>query len=399
MPDESKSLDQYNIAVWESYAVSRSLDQYNIAIWESYAVNRSLDQYAFVVWEPNHPVAVCPDIVGSPGVTATFDASASTYYDYIVWTWTSVPGGSSIANAVIPYPDGGAATPIDMTDNEALYHLDGTGDDTSGNALNLTQFNTPTFPAGKVGANCIEFNGTNQYAQATVPTGTAGTIACWLQLTGTPSNSEVFIGLGVNTSSTNGTWRAISWYTGGLSFFGRGGSASDIYGWGGSLTVGQWYHVVITWNASNLVSCYLDGVLITAQTKTLLSPATDLSLGARLNAGTYYADCKLDEVAVWSRALSGMEISQIYAVQSTAVAGTGDTLTFTPDVVGTYTVDVTAVSVYGSDTTSADAVISVAPPPSTGIGNFTGAALGQRGFLGQDFLVPLTAIDPSEDLD
>ena len=116
---------------------------------------------------------------------------------YLLWAWTSIRAGSTVHTFPIPYPDNQAATPVDMTDNEGLYHLDGTGDDTSSNTRNLTLFNTPTFPAGKVGTNCIQFNGTNQYAQATVPTGTIGTIACWLQLTATPSQSDVFIGLGV----------------------------------------------------------------------------------------------------------------------------------------------------------------------------------------------------------
>ena len=262
-------------------------------------------------------------------------------------------------------------TPIDMTNNQALYHLESTGGDDSGNARDLTLFNTPTFPAGKVGTNCIEFNGTNQYAQAGVPVGTTGTIACWVQITSTPQDVDIFVGFGPTELTGTGKWRAFGWHSGGFSFFGY---AADIHNWYPSPVVGQWYHVVITWDATNLVSCYLDGALITSQTiAALTTPSQILSLGARTISYSRYAPCKLDEVAIWSRALSKSEIGQIYAAQNAPVAGVGDTLTFTPDVVGSYTVDVTTVSVYGSETISADALIT--SPSDGGIYAFQGYSL------------------------
>ena len=47
---------------------------------------------------PPPPVAVLPDISGAPTVLATFDGSGSQYAHYYAWAWTSVPGGSAIAN-------------------------------------------------------------------------------------------------------------------------------------------------------------------------------------------------------------------------------------------------------------------------------------------------------------
>ena len=274
---------------------------------------------------PDLPDATVPDISGTVGNLATFDGSGTIPglpSTILAWAWTTIPAGSTVAIATtlpFPYPDNQAATPIDMTDNEALYHFEGNGNDSSGNGNTLTQFGTPTFPAGKVGANAIGFNGVTQYATASIPAvGTTGTIAGWIYLTQAPINGDVLIGFGVNTSSTNGSWRAIA-YENGLTFYGRGGGAYNITGWVDSTTfrVGVWHHVVITWDGANLVSCYYNGQLITAQTKTLVSPvSTDFSLARRANAGSYYAPCNLDEVAVWSRVLSASEIEDIYELQA-----------------------------------------------------------------------------------
>lgn len=66
MPDQSRSIDQYAVVVWEDTGgTSRSIDQYAVAAWENTGgTNRSLDQYAFVVWDETAPS-------GGPTVTWT----------------------------------------------------------------------------------------------------------------------------------------------------------------------------------------------------------------------------------------------------------------------------------------------------------------------------------------
>lgn len=71
------------------------------------------------------PEFLVPDITGTVGVTASFDASiqglgtSSTHYR---WSWQSVPSGSSIANAILPLPDSGSTYP--MSGNTGLWHFD-----------------------------------------------------------------------------------------------------------------------------------------------------------------------------------------------------------------------------------------------------------------------------------
>jgi len=102
------------------------------------AVNAELEgQFLSLVHSVPAPAAIVPNITGTVGVIATFDGSASTGVQYYHWSWVAVPGGSAIANAPIPYPDGGVATPLDMTNNVGLWHFN--------------VINTVTTPTGSIG--------------------------------------------------------------------------------------------------------------------------------------------------------------------------------------------------------------------------------------------------------
>lgn len=94
-------------------------------------------QFASLVHTVPPPAAIVPNITGTVGVIATFDGSASIGVQYYHWSWVAVPGGSAIANAPIPFPDAGAVTPIDMTNNVGLWHFN--------------VINTVTTPTGSVG--------------------------------------------------------------------------------------------------------------------------------------------------------------------------------------------------------------------------------------------------------
>jgi hypothetical protein len=309
--------------------------------------------------------AVVPDISGSPAVLATFDGSGSQNPTSYTWTWTSLPGGSAIANALIPFPDSGATTPINMTDNEGLWHFEDVATDSSGNSHTLTLYNSPTYVTGKVGAKAMDFNGSNQYADVDLggdAPAADGTIAAWFNLDNLPSDS-VIAALGTTVSSVTGEWRAIALHNGGkLAFFGR---STDIYNIA-ALVTGQWYHAVITWANTDDVVVYLDGVQVASQTISgLQTPKSTFAIAGRTDAGSYYTDCQVDEVAVWSRALSATEVAEIYDYQSTPCAGPKTaTLGFTPDIAGTYTVQLTVAD---GVSTTADAVISAVVSGPDGI--------------------------------
>lgn len=355
--------------------------------------------------------AVVPDIAGVLGASATFDGSGSTA-SILSYAWTSVPGGSVIANAPIPLPDNSVSNTFDisMADSEGLYHFEGDANDSSGNGRNGVVQNA-TQVTGKVGSNAYAFVAAS--ANNVISFGATGfsfvsadafSFSFWAKPSASQPGANAIL-FGKTNFSTNG-----------YAMFQNGGANSNLYsfvvgtgsglsgtGVNFALTAGTWNHVCLTRSANgSQTRIYVNNVVVTdvAFLTTIGAGGIPLTVGnfAAPNASLGFNGA-IDEFCVWSRELDPYEVEAVYDSGSGSIAALGTTYTFTPDQVGTYTVSAEAREAASTNTVTADAVISVAPPPSTGIGNFTGAALGQRGFLGQDFLVPLTAIDPSEDLD
>tara|TARA_Y100001963_G_scaffold114977_2_gene159533 strand:+ start:13032 stop:15893 length:2862 start_codon:yes stop_codon:yes gene_type:complete len=434
------------------------------------------------------PTAIVPDISGPPLVPATFDGSASIMTTYYHWSWVSVPGGSTVANAPIPFPDGGATTPIDMTGNLGLWHFDtlntvstptgsvglidtygdgwqagnalsvavggvtvlsnitlpsgagplwfdyaaspgvavsvtftagswsseckydlndaagGTGTTfynsgtsptvpynfTAGTFASATSYNTPdtsggsrtlqvhgaTQAVGKVGTHCLSLDGVDDYliyeaADVFPGTTNAITVSLW-QYGGTsmPMNSTL---LCAQDASNNRVFNLhLPWSN--SNVYWDCGNTGATYDRINKLATtgdfkGAWNHWVFTKDVSTgTMAIYLNGVLWHSGTgKNLtLGTVTKFYVGTHtMHSATFY-DGKIDELAVWSRVLSADEIATIYAAQNGALAGVGtSTFTFTPDIVGTYTIN---LAIDASTNTNADAVIAV---PSAGGGSGT----------------------------
>ncbi len=284
------------------------------------------------------------DITGAPGTPATFNAAAA---DWHVWSWVSAPGGSAVANAVLPLPDGGAGSL--MASNEGLYHFEGDASDTSGNARNGVVSNAVQV-SGKVGSNAYQFN----------------------------SSATTYITLGAVTDYhyTTGNFTICGWFKPGsvqdayaplFSCLGGGGwgagsrgywidqnaGSTNTYRWGirsggtdprgsnFSLTHSVWSHVVGVRSGSTF-KVYVNGIQVASD--TLAATIEQTGNGSALILGRHGLDYTgahewsgdIDEVAIWSRALSAGEVLEIYRSQAAAVAGIGASLVFTPDVAGTY---------------------------------------------------------------
>lgn len=329
---------------------------------------------------PPLPVAVVSNIVGTVGSPATFDGSGSTASAY-AWTMTSVPGGSSVS-VPTPFPDGGATTPIDMTNNVALYHFDtgAVATDSSGAGNNLTTDTTTVTGSPKVGTASASFSGSSQYMHTA--SGTASlqitgdmTFAVWIKPTSIATNDMIMMynnlsgGESLATNILYGLWFLNT--SGGLRYFHEYGSGTNqILDFGNYITTGSWQHVAFVRDATaKTVILYVNGVAKETQSYTTNpegGTTNALIIGTRENLSDRFYDGLMDEMAIWSRALSSTEIADIYALQD----ANGSTLTFTPDVAGTYSVQLeVSAEVYGSvvtDTATADAVIAAVPAPGSG---------------------------------
>ena len=250
------------------------------------------------------------DISASGAVTVAGDITAeSTLY---------VSG-----SVIVPFPDNRAATPIDMTDNEVLYHCEETsgttGTDTSGDSNDATLTNITVGTPGKVGLYAWEF-ASNGEAEPSASLNCSGdyTIAFW------------FFNLASNIGKKN---IAIDneWFLGESAIFVE--VASGFPSIDSKLGVKSqstayvnppfvmhtpdftgWHHIVAVANhVANTTLFYVDGVPV--GTAALKADTGIRRIGNDSALTNKFAE-KIDEFAFWEgRQLSASEIANIYSLQ------------------------------------------------------------------------------------
>lgn len=84
---------------------------------------------------------------------------------------------------------------------------------------------------------------------------------------------------------------------------------------GTPLTTGTWYHIVFQYTASTKVELFVNASSVASNTTSIPASidntAVDFTVGRRTGA-TLYTDGMIDELSIWSRVLSGAEITDIY---------------------------------------------------------------------------------------
>tara|TARA_R100001460_G_scaffold37665_4_gene72091 strand:+ start:425 stop:1837 length:1413 start_codon:yes stop_codon:yes gene_type:complete len=323
------------------------------------------------------------DITGTVGTPATFDASTqglSTASFAHEWSWVSVPAGSSYANQSILLPDGGANTYFDMTDNQGLWHFEGNADDTSGNGNNGT-VSGATLVAGRVGNEAYLFNGSSDYITAPSAlslqiTGNIS-IAAWIKANGYAQWGSIIQYSNPSETEANNYLYNIAWANGSGDvrlFWEYGGGNNVTTDFATNLDTGRWYHIVVVRdNLEKEAYLYVDGELFGSQTYSnnpTGGSTAQLWIGKDPTTGVHF-DGTIDEVAIWDRTLSSSEVHDLFFLQSGSAAsgsapGTNldDEFTFTPDVEGTYTINLNfyQYSNGASENGDVDAVISPSGP-------------------------------------
>lgn len=325
------------------------------------------------------PTPAVPDITSSPGAAATFDGSASTLTQYYRWSWTSIPGGSSIANASIEMPDNAANTYFDMTDNQLLVHMDGNANDTSGNARNGT-VSGATQVTGRVGSNAYAFNGSAyiDFGTGLQYTTEDLTFALWVK----PGASQsTYVSVFSCHAGATGTGYFMQQNANNLNrytFVGHDGSSWSPITNDFLLPAGVWAHVVFVRTGTRVVA-YVNGVEV-YDSPSGSCPATigyggsnpQFTIGGTSSSGAWNGE--VDEFAAWTRALSAEEVADLYFLQfGNAAVGNGtgknlaSTFTFTPDALGTFTLNLEIAPSYDTD---ADCVVTA--PVSSDSNTFQG---------------------------
>jgi beta-xylosidase len=191
--------------------------------------------------------------------------------------------------------------------------------DSSGNGMNATLMNAPTWVAGKIN-NAIAFNGTNQYGM--LPTGIVNglssdySITAWVNVATLSSWSRVFdFGTGQTNymflSPENGTTSTVR-----FAITTGGSSAEQRIDGFAALPVGVWTHVAVT-VAGSIGTLYVNGVAVGTNTAMTFKPSnlgsTNLNYLGKSQYNDPYFNGSLDEFKISNRAFTATEIASMAA--------------------------------------------------------------------------------------
>jgi hypothetical protein len=239
--------------------------------------------------------------------------------------------GTEELNATFPAGSNGSVIAVSFlpagldTGLVSYYKLDessGNADDAVG-VNDLTNNNTVGYTTGKIN-NGADFGSANSskffsYDAGNMWNGTSGSISCWVNVTTAPASGErqMIAVLGDSSSDTtihinykneSGTLK--------LEFdrFKRPSDGSDpTVSADYTLTTGTWYFLTITY-ASNVIRGYVNGTQVGTATGAG-GNGSSLTTGNRIGAwlgNTEYFKGLVDEVGIWSRALSADEVEELY---------------------------------------------------------------------------------------
>ena len=199
--------------------------------------------------------------------------------------------------------------------------------DKSGNEASTSQSNNT---ASLNGSNYVlVLNGSNEsayYADNSNFEPANWSIQAWIDPTAIPTNSynDYFI-------HKNKTYRIGLEYTAsGVEVMGSIRYSGDYYNVNSGdqnfyvTTGGGWYHVVLTFNGTNLI-LYVNGDEKDTYSNSSLSTTDQsgvLSIGRRHDTGSLYFNGKIDEVALWNTSLSANAVTALYNSGSSLSAST-----------------------------------------------------------------------------
>ena len=210
-----------------------------------------------------------------------------------------------------------ASDPFGDNSEEAFYELENNANDSTGSNTGVVNNVTFTSGSGLFGTYAAEFNGSSYISADKSIFGTGDgtadvfTISLWFNTT---TNNGVLAGTRGN-SNTSGF---ILWLlSDGTIRYDEANATGSIDALTTTNTYddGNWHNVVVTRNASNQATLYVDGsvqVSTTTITTALTSHTNNLFIGV-YSAGSLHYDGLIDQVRIFDRALDGDEVFKLYA--------------------------------------------------------------------------------------
>jgi len=267
----------------------------------------------------------------------------------------------------------GAALPANLqTGLVGYWPFCGNANDASGNGNNGT-VNGATLTTDRFGNtnSAYSFDG-NDWITATRAHQAVFTASVWVQSTNGNCNKPIL-------DANNASWELYSDCANGqLTFIMWNGGTYTYHSTNVALGLNTWYHVVAVYSSSQ-IKVYVNGSLITTQVTTAVPAISGvLNMGASISGGLQYFTGKLDDVGLWSRALTLAEIQQLYTQGQTTYSwspgnATTQSITVSPTTTTTYTCTTTVNGASCSDAI----VVTVNPLPTVNAGTDQSICLNQ----------------------
>ncbi|UOK42894.1 MULTISPECIES: LamG domain-containing protein [Flavobacterium] len=197
----------------------------------------------------------------------------------------------------------------------AYYGFNGNANDATANNYHLTNYGASlTTDRNGTANSAYSFNGSTSYLMlSSFPTvfsyTGAHSVSFWMKKNNTAISIAIMSG---STANGNFIWNVQSTDTATQTGVNKQGS-SWAWAYGPAVTVGQWEHYTAVYNNQNL-TLYKNGVSVgtrTADSYTSVNSAPlPLWIGKGPSGGNFNGS--LDDVAIWNRALTPAEVTQVY---------------------------------------------------------------------------------------
>ena len=255
--------------------------------------------------------------ISTGGTTSASCASGSSWFDFdtpVGFTSLSTQGTSSHQFSTTPLTSGLAAYwPCDEATSGSIAQVL----DLSGKGITATPHNSPTYTKGKFGGACdlVETNSQylrTSYSPAMAPT-TAVSWCSWVYLS---SDTGTIMGM-FSLGGVNGVSPMVIYvHTGDLhmavDFHWSDSTATYYQDTAAAVTARTWHFLCVTYDGS-YIRGYVDGApgTFTAATETLVPNSYGSLIGAHAGFDNYW-NGYLDEMRVYTRALTPSEVTELY---------------------------------------------------------------------------------------
>jgi type II secretory pathway pseudopilin PulG len=207
-----------------------------------------------------------------------------------------------------------------LDETSGMTASDSSGNNLTGTLLNMNGDATEWVSAAFNNGLYVNRSGSNDVVRVLdnnlLDLGNQGTVAAWIFMANATADNEGIIHKGNLSDNSDEAYylyaRRINSTTYRLGMILRNASTSrTLNSATPTLGLNTWRHVAGVWNATN-VYLYVDGSLVASAASTVVprNSSGPLNIGAKLS-GTQYFCGKLDDVRIYSRALSTAEVLEL----------------------------------------------------------------------------------------